>query len=141
MRLFKRFYLRTIEKKYGYLKQANDAPEISGSVLCSELEINPRVLRLCGVVTTLADETTISWTIFLRILSMFLLRKDVIHLRLEMIIRFLNIKDDKLTLQRADYMQNQLTRLQFHKRSNVVPTKEVQQLWDKIRSILFMNQE
>ena len=98
VRLFKRFYLRTIEKKYGYLKQANDAPEVSGSVLCSELEINPRVLRLCGVVTTLADETTISWTIFLRILSMFLLRKDVIHLRLEMIVRFLNIKEDRSAL-------------------------------------------
>lgn len=108
MRLFKRFYLRTIERKYGYLKQANDPPEVSGSVLCSELEINPRVLRLCGVVTTLADETTISWTVFLRILSMFLLRKDVIHLRLEMIVRFLNIKGDRSAFERADYMQQQL---------------------------------
>ena len=108
MRLFKRFYLRTIERKYGYLKQAKDPSEVSGSVLCSELEINPRVLRLCGVVTTLADETTISWTVFLRILSMFLLRKDVIHLRLEMIVRFLNIKGDRSAFERADYMQQQL---------------------------------
>ena len=94
VRLFKRFYFRTIEKKYGYLKQASDPPEISGSVLCSELEINPRVLRLSGVVTTLADDTTISWTVFLRILSMFLLRRDVLRMRLEMIVRFLAIKSD-----------------------------------------------
>ena len=141
VRLFKRFYFRTIEKKYGYLKQANDPPEISGSVLCSELEINPRVLRLCGVVTTLADDTTISWTVFLKILSMFLLRRDVLQMRLEMIVKFLGIKNDQSVLARPDYIQDQLQKLRFLKRNTVIPTQQVQHLWNRIRTILFMKRD
>lgn len=45
IRFYKRFYYRTIEKKYGYLKShANDKAEISGRILCTELELNPKVL-------------------------------------------------------------------------------------------------
>jgi hypothetical protein len=35
VRLFKRFYFKTIENKYGYLKaQATDQPAISSRLLC-----------------------------------------------------------------------------------------------------------
>ena len=52
VRLFKRFFYRTIEKKYGYIKPCDDKVEISGKLLCAELELNPRVLRMFGLITS-----------------------------------------------------------------------------------------
>ena len=52
MRVFKRFYFSTIERKYGYLKPVKDRVEISGRALCSELELNPKILPLFSIITT-----------------------------------------------------------------------------------------
>ena len=52
VRLYKRFFYRTIEKKYGYIKPCDDKVEISGKLLCAELELNPRVLRMFGLITS-----------------------------------------------------------------------------------------
>lgn len=52
MRVFKRFYFNTVEKKYGYLKNVKEEVEISGRGLCSELELNPKVLPLFGLITS-----------------------------------------------------------------------------------------
>ena len=54
VRLFKRFFYSTIERKYGYMKSGHkeDKVEVSGRLLCSELEINPKVLPLIGGVIT-----------------------------------------------------------------------------------------
>ena len=108
IRLFKRFYFRTIEKKYGYFKPninlSSDPPEISGSALCSELEINPKILRLAGIFTTLGGDAMISWIDFVRIISMFLLRKPILELRYKLILNFLDLKDDYKRLEYDDYM-------------------------------------
>ena len=53
IRLFKRFFYRTIEDKYGYLKpNTNDKVEISGRLLCLELEVNPKILKHLDMITT-----------------------------------------------------------------------------------------
>ena len=92
IRLFKRFFFTTIKRKYGYLKSAaKDTVEISGRALCSELELNPKVLRLSGVITTFADDAMLTWLDFLRLMCLFLLRKDVLQTRFEFILRFLHL--------------------------------------------------
>ena len=79
IRLFKRFFYATIEKKYGYLKSnSKDPVEISGVALCKELELNPKVIRLSGVITSFQGDAMLNWLAFLRLMSMFLLRKDVL---------------------------------------------------------------
>lgn len=62
IRLFKRFYFRTIEAKFGYLKAKADEPaEISAQIFCKELELNPKILPLFGVITTFASDSLLSW--------------------------------------------------------------------------------
>lgn len=73
VRLFKRFLFNSIEKKHGYLKSAKDKVEVSGRMLCSELEINPKILPLCGVRTVFSEDATIPWHTFLKIMTLFLL--------------------------------------------------------------------
>lgn len=95
-RLYKRFYYKTIEKKFGYLKKVkNEKPEISGQILCSELELNPKVLRLSGVITAFNKDCDLNFLSFLKLMSLFLLRKDVLMFRIEFMLRFLGIKDPK----------------------------------------------
>ena len=79
IRLFKRFFFATIERKYGYLKaNANqDKIEISGRIFMGELELNPKVLRLSGVITTFSEDAYLNWLAFLKIMALFLLRKPV----------------------------------------------------------------
>lgn len=61
-RLYKRFFYRSIVRKYGYLKtNANEAPEICAVLLCQELEINPKLLPYFGVITTFRTDTMLSW--------------------------------------------------------------------------------
>ena len=91
VRLFKRFLLFSIEKKHGYLKLVKDKVEVSGRMLCSELEINPKILPLCGVMTVFSEDAMISWHTFLRIMSLFLLQKEVLDFRFEFILRFLKL--------------------------------------------------
>lgn len=53
VRVFKRLFYNTITKKYGYLKYVKEEKiEVSGRALCSELELNPKVLLLVGVITS-----------------------------------------------------------------------------------------
>lgn len=59
IRLFKRLYFSTIERKFGYYKVVQDKVEVSGRMLCSELEINPKVLPLCGVMTVFSEDAMI----------------------------------------------------------------------------------
>ena len=111
LRLFKRFFFNTIEKKYGYMKVVPDEKvEISGRSLCSELEINPKVLPLSGVITVFSEDAMISWLSFLKIMSLFLLQKELVEERFEFILRFLHLKDNHEDLEKADYMQYRLTR-------------------------------
>ena len=66
IRLFKRFFFSTIERKYGYMKIIKDEKiEISGRALCSELEINPKILPLSGIITAFSEDAMISWLAFL----------------------------------------------------------------------------
>lgn len=93
-RLYKRFYYKTIEKKFGYLKKIkSERPEISGQILCAELELNPKVLRLSGVITAFNKDCDLSFLPFLKLMSLFLLRKDVLVFRIEFMLKFLGIKD------------------------------------------------
>lgn len=62
VRLFKRFFFKTIEFKYGFMKaSAADDPEISANLFCSELELNPNILKLFGVMTTFKEDAPLSW--------------------------------------------------------------------------------
>ncbi len=105
VRLFKRFYFNSIEKKYGYMKHVvNDKVEISGRMLCSELELNPKVLPLSGVITVFSQDAMLNWTQFLKIMSLFLLQKPVLENRFEFLLRFLKFKTNTEDLERADFM-------------------------------------
>ena len=139
--MFKRFFFRTIENKYGYLKSnALDKVEISGYLLCDELELNPKVLHLSGIITTFGDDAMVLWTTFLKIISIFLLRKEVLHLRLEFLISFLNIKSQGPDcLYNHNYIQERLLNFRFSKRRNIIAPQTVQAFWDYIRSILIEN--
>jgi hypothetical protein len=56
-RLYKRFFFRTVEAKYGYLKvTGEESAEINGSIFCKELELNPKILKLFGVITTFGKD-------------------------------------------------------------------------------------
>jgi len=93
VRFYKRFYYKTIEKKYGYLKShANDKAEISGRILCTELELNPKVLQCFDVITTYnyGGDAMVSWIPFVKIITIFILRKEVFEMRLDFIFKFLN---------------------------------------------------
>ena len=111
LRLFKRFFFSTIEHKYGYLKnEATEKVEISGRALCSELEINPKILPLSGVITVFSEDAMLSWLDFLKIMSIFLLQKEVLEYRFEFILRFLKLTTNYEDLERNDYMQDRLNR-------------------------------
>jgi hypothetical protein len=65
-RLYKRFFFRTIEAKYGYLKiTGEEGTEINGSIFCKELELNPKILKLFGVISTFGQDILISWVQYL----------------------------------------------------------------------------
>ena len=78
VRLFKRFFFRTIERKYGYLKPSREEnPEISAFLLCSELELTPKVLPYFGVITSFKSDAMVSWVQFVKIMIVFVFRKDI----------------------------------------------------------------
>ena len=104
VRLFKRFYFSTIEHRFGYLKMVEDQAYVSGRMLCSELEINPKVLPLCGVRTVFGEDAMVHWHQFLKIMTLFLLQKDVVESRFEFILKFLKLKENHSDLERADYL-------------------------------------
>jgi hypothetical protein len=54
----------------------NDTAEISGQILCDELELNPELLKLFSV-KTMKNGTLVSWDEFVAILAIFLFRKSV----------------------------------------------------------------
>lgn len=143
IRLFKRFFLRTIEKKYGHLKSnATDKIEISGHSLCQELELNPKVIHFCGVITTFGEDAMVNWVTFLKIISIFLLRKDVVHLRLEFLICFFNLKNKgPKCIDNHQYIEERLLNFRFSNRKNLAAPKNVQVFWDRIRSILNKNRD
>ena len=62
VRLFKRFFFRTVEAKFGYLKAKSDEQaEISAQIFCKELKLNVKILPLFGVITTFAQDSLLSW--------------------------------------------------------------------------------
>ena len=80
--------MSTLEQKFGYRKKVKDTEvEISGQILCRELELNPNILKLCGLTK---DDPMITWNFFLKIMTLFLLQKDMLDLRFEFILQFLN---------------------------------------------------
>ena len=104
LRLYKRFYFITIQKKYGYLKtNVKDKVQISGRELCNQLEVNPKVLRLSGIITSFSQDAMLNWLEFLRIMCLFLLRKQLIETRFEFILRFLALTSAN-QLDQADYI-------------------------------------
>ena len=104
IRLFKRFYFSTIQTKYGYLKNVKDKVEISGRALCGELELNPKILPLSGVITVFSEDAMLNWLAFLKIMCIFLLQKGLIETRFEFIIKFLNLTNNWDDLDKGDYM-------------------------------------
>jgi hypothetical protein len=117
-----------------------DKIEISGHLLCDELELNPKVLHFSGIITTFGEDAMVLWTTFLKIISIFLLRKEVLHLRLEFLISFLNIKSKgPECLYNHNYMEERLLNFRFSKRRNIIATLPVQAFWDHIRQILIDN--
>ena len=94
----------TVERKHGYINVNESKVEISGKLLCKELELNPRNLRLFGVISSFSEDAMIDWITFLRILSIFLLRRDVLQERLEFVFKLLKLKDDMSVLGQADYL-------------------------------------
>lgn len=68
-----------------------DKVEISGRMLCSELEINPKILSLSGVITVFSEDAMLNWCQFVKIMSLFLLQKEVLECRLEFILKFLKL--------------------------------------------------
>jgi hypothetical protein len=90
VRLFKRFYFKTIELKYGYMKaSANDLPEISSHLFCQELDLNPNILKLFGVNNVFKKDVSLTYVIFLQLMAIFYLRKSVIPLRLDFLLKIL----------------------------------------------------
>ena len=108
MRLFKRFYYRTIEKKYGYLKKnisvSSDPPEILGIELYSEMQINPKILSLTGVHIAFQDDAKIRWMDFVMIITVFLFRKPLMEVRYKTLFNMLGLKNDYKVLEFDDYM-------------------------------------
>lgn len=73
-------------------------------MLCSELELNPKVLPLCGIMTVFSEDAMIHWPAFLKIMTLFLLQKDVLDVRYEFILRFLKLTTNHTDLDRVDYL-------------------------------------
>ena len=133
VRLFKRFYYATIEQKYGYLKaNAQEKVEISGKLFITELELNPKVLRLCGLFTTFSADCFLNWLQFLKVMSLFLLCKEVRKMRFEFIVRWLSLKSAAQITQ-WDYIQEQMQAFQFTKRNCKAAEPEIFAFWDLIR--------
>ena len=101
-------------------------------MLCGELEINPKVLRMIGVVTSFGGDALVNWIEFLKIMCLFLLQKDILQTRFEFIVRFLNIKKPE-DITRGDYIQDCMQRFQFKKRGLEVANMPTLVLWNKIR--------
>ena len=111
-----------------------DKVEVSGRTLCSELEINPKILPLSGVIAVFSQDATLNWISFLKIMCLFLLQKPLIGHRFEFILRFLKVTSSNgEVLERADYMQERMQRFQFAKRGSVVCDVPTLVLWNKIR--------
>lgn len=108
MRLFKRFFYRSIEKKYGYLKKnisvSTDPPEILGIELYSEMQINPKILSLAGVHIAFQDDAKIRWIDFVRVIAVFLFRKPLMEVRYQTLFNLLGLKSDYKVLEYDDYM-------------------------------------
>ena len=121
---------------------AIDKVEISGHLLCDELELNPKVLHFAGVITTFGEDAMVNWITFVKMIAIFLLRKNIVALRLEFLMSFLNIKSkgpECLTNHR--YIEERLLNFRFSKRKNISPSVNVQAFWDQVRLILHNNQE
>ena len=103
-------------------------------MLCSELELNPKVLPLCGVMTVFSHDAMIHWHEFLKIMTLFLLQKDVLEFRFEFILKFLKLTTNIEDLERADYLQEMLNKFQFSKRSIIVQNVPTLIFWNKFRN-------
>ena len=79
-------------------------------MLCNELELNPKVLHLCGIMTVFSDDAMILWKDFLKLMAIFLLQKDVLELRFEFILRFFKFTNNYTDLERNDYLQTMLNK-------------------------------
>ena len=94
IRLFKRLYYKTIERRYGSVKSyvGTERPDINLSVLSEQLEINPRLVMVFGVITSFKNEGMVPWVLFVQIMATFLLRKNMRLGRIGFMVKFLRIK-------------------------------------------------
>jgi hypothetical protein len=109
IRFYKRFYYKTIEKKYGYLKShATDKAEISGRILCTELELNPKVLSCFDVITTYnyGGDAMVSWIPFIKIIAIFVLKKEAFEMRIDFLFKFLNVTSSTIFEENPDDPNN-----------------------------------
>jgi hypothetical protein len=123
------------------LKPVTDSPYISGKFICAELELNPRILRMVGIMTTFNGDALVDWPTYLHLFTLFLLKKPYLHARLEFMFKILNIKDEIGCLTQGDFFQTRIQGMQFARRSFVVPTRRVQHFWNKVRILLFEEKE
>jgi len=94
MRLFKRLYYKTIERRYGSVKSyvGTESPDISLNVLSEELKINPRLLMFFGVITSFNNEGMVQWVQFVKFLTIFILRKNIRLERIGFLVKFLRVR-------------------------------------------------
>jgi hypothetical protein len=82
----------------------------------------------------------VNWLVFLKVISIFLLRRPVLHMRLKFLISFLSIRNKgPECLANIAYMQQRLQTFRFSKRQVVETPLEVFRFWDVIRNILSSN--
>ena len=67
---------------------------------------------MSGIITVFGADAMLTWLDFLKILCLFLLRKNLLRLRLEFIMKFLNMCEASC-LHRSDYIQDRMQMFQF----------------------------
>ena len=100
--LFKRFFAKSVELKYGYLKpNCTDEPFVNPGLINSELGIKPFATRLFE-----NELHQISWKDYLQLMSFVILRKNLASLKFASITKLLQVQrpknlDDDLHLNKV----------------------------------------
>jgi len=129
---------------------ANDKAEISGRILCTELELNPKVLQCFDVITTYnyGGDAMVGWIPFVKLISIFILRKEVFEMRLDFIFKFLNLQTSSITkkadgeitdgkilydLTKMSHLADKVQKFQFFRKETLTVDADIQLLWDTVR--------
>lgn len=93
------------------------------------------MLVFCGLVTSFGNDAMVNWFAFLKIVAMFILRKEVMELRVQFLLEFLGIKGPE-SLQDKYLLRNRLAKFRFNNRKELQVTARVQAVWDTLRHLL-----